>query len=148
MERESIKISKRSRMQIRYNSLLLQSNLTFYKEPVQEKLLSKLTSKVIKKKKDGKVKAIRQMRNNFYWKLRKKENMSKEVGISINQKIISNAKIVEWENGKWGLFLGKKYWELRKKPNRQHFIFSAANEDKTILTKKSVPQYVFIAKDF
>ena len=80
MEEESIKLSKRSRLQIRYNTLLLQSNLTFYKEPVNERLLSKLITKVIKKKKDGKVKAIRRTRNNFYWKLRKRENMSKEVG--------------------------------------------------------------------
>lgn len=62
--------------------------------------------------------------------------------------IVSNAKIVEWENGNWGLFLGKKYWELRKKPNKQHFIFSSANEDRTLIAKKSVPQYIFIAKDF
>lgn len=82
MDKKTIKISKRSRMQVRYNSLLLQSNLSFYKEPVQEKLLSKLTKKVIKKKKDGKVKAIRQMKNNFFWKLRKKENMSKEVRVN------------------------------------------------------------------
>ena len=146
MEEATEKVSKRSRLQIRYNSLLLQSNLSFYKEPVDDKLLTKLTTKVIKKKKDGKVKAIRQIRNNFFWKLRKRENLSKEV--SRNLQIISNAKIVKWENGKWGLFLGKKYWELGKKPNTQHFIFSSANEDHSLIAKKSVPQYIFIAKDF
>ena len=79
MNEESRKISKRARMQVRYNSLLLKSTLHFHKEPVQEKLLSKLTRKVIKKKKDGKERAIREIKNNIYWKLRKKENMSKEV---------------------------------------------------------------------
>ena len=80
MEKETKKISKRARMQVRYNSLLLQSTFHFHKEPVREKLLSKLTRKVIKKKKDGKEQAIREIKNNIYWKLRKKQNMSKEVG--------------------------------------------------------------------
>ena len=55
---------------------------------------------------------------------------------------------MEWENGTWGLFLGKKYWDLGKKPNKNHFLFSSASEDRTLLTKKSVPQFIFIPKDF
>ena len=145
MQEDTIKISKRSRLQVRYNTLLLQSTLNFYKEPVSDKLLSKLTTKVIKKKKDGKTKAIRGIKNNIFWKLRKRENMSKEVPLI---KMVSNAKLVEWENGTWGLFLGKQYWDLGKKPNTQHFIFSSIDDDRELIAKKSVPHYLFTPKEF
>lgn len=46
------------------------------------------------------------------------------------------------------MFLGREYWDLGQKPNRQHFLFSGADEDQKLLAKKCVPQYLFIPKEF
>lgn len=130
MERNLV-LGEPDRKQIPNETFLLESKLHLHELPFEDKLKEIMISEILKEKIEKKNLKLDEMTQKVYWRVEKGDDMKR--------KIVSNSRIVEWENGTYGIYIGDEYYDLLSKPNMSDFIFGETSENSNLLTKKSNP---------
>ena len=133
-----MELEEKDRFQIEEECLVLESKLHLHELPFEDKLKEIMTNNILREKKETKHQLLDDMQKKVYWKTETNDNMKREM--------VSNSRIVEWEDGSYGMYIGDKYFDLLSKPNTSEFIFGQSAQNPFILTKKTNPTFLLNLK--